>query len=104
MSPSVADLATTAGVLAGDDALITRPEQALGDLEIMLVAYNQLQAAVVQRLSVAVTLDATTQLCGRATRSWLIEEQQRGRTEASRWMNLVAVLPSYDATRAAFTA
>lgn len=102
ISDVVADVVAAADKLRADDRLITSPEAVLGDLEAIFSAITMLQAAVVRRLRDARDIDATTEVCGRSMKRWLVEEQLLAGPEASRWMRLMHTLPAHPLTETAF--
>src|SRR3954451_18466607 len=71
-------------------------------IEALLTVSHQLAALTASFLAAAHTSDATVVECGRATRSWLIEEQYLGPHDASNRMRLAHGLPSAPAAQAAF--
>src|SRR5436305_1213780 len=64
-------------------------------VEELLVAESRLRAAQARWLGVADRREATVAECGRATRSWLIEENRLGAAEAGRRVNLARRLPAH---------
>lgn len=101
-SAAVIDVATAAEKLRADDAVITSGEGMLGDVESIFQTVNVLKAVAVRRLRAAAEVDATVEICGRAPKRWLIEDQQLAGPEASRLTRLVRHLPDYPLTEAAF--
>src|SRR4051794_12013631 len=71
--------------------------------EALITATHQLNALTASVLAAAHTSDATVVECGRATRSWLVEEQYLGPHDASNRMRLAHGLPSAPAAQAAFS-
>jgi hypothetical protein len=69
-------------LLSACTALTTRedywqsPDLVLNELEEILTAQAMLAAAFSQRLRAAMSMDATTDVAGRSTRGWLIEEMR----------------------------
>jgi hypothetical protein len=102
LSDVVADVVAAADKLRADDRLITSPDAVLGDLEAILGAITTLQAAAVRRLRDAWNIDATTEVCGRSMKRWLVEEQLLPGPEASRLMRLMHTLPAHPLTESAF--
>lgn len=100
-SIAVADVATAAGKLATDDAVITDPEILTGDIESLLTSITTLQAVLIHRLRAARDTDATSDLYGRGARRWLVEDQRLSEAEAARLNRLATHLPTYPATQTA---
>src|SRR4051812_3710061 len=71
-------------------------------IEALLTVSHQLAALTASFLAAAETADATVVECGRAPRSWLIEEQYLGPRDASDRMLLARFLPWATAAREAF--
>jgi len=69
----------------------------LGELEQLLVVRHQLDAAINQRLQVIDVAETTITESGRATRSWLIEEQYLSPGEATKRLRVARALPSHPA-------
>jgi hypothetical protein len=67
----------------------------LGELEQMLVVRNQLDAAINQRVQVIDVAETTIAESGRATRSWLVEEQFVSPGEATKRMRVARALPTH---------
>src|SRR4051794_38479930 len=63
-------------------------------VEALLTATNQLHALTASLLAAAHASDATVIECGRAPRSWLVEELHLGPRAASNRMRLAHGLPS----------
>ena len=102
LSDVVADVVAAADKLRADDRLMTSPDAVLCDVEAIFGAITTLQAAAVRRLRDAWNIDATTEVCGRSTKRWLVEEQLLSAPEASRLMRLMHALPAHPLTEAAF--
>src|SRR4051812_42618006 len=78
-----------------DDALVLSAEQALEDVETCLKIETVAHALTTRTLTAVHDLDATTELCGRTTKSWLLEEQLQSKPEAGRRMKFVRFLRYY---------
>ncbi len=101
-SDPVGDVVAAVGKLRADDRLITSPDMLLGDIEALLDAVTTLQAVVVRRLRAADAVDATTEIHGRSTKSWLVEEERLARPEAATLVRLSRRLQPYPLTSAAY--
>jgi Domain of unknown function (DUF222) len=87
-----------------DDALVLSSEQALEDVETCLKIETVAHALTTRTLTAVHDLDATVELCGRTTKSWLLEEQLQSKPEAGRRMKLVRFLRYYPLVKAGYYA
>ena len=104
LSDPVVDVVAAVEKLRADDRLITQPEMLLCDVEALLESITGLQGVLVRRLREAHHADASTELYGRSTKRWLIEDQCLPAAEAARYVRLLHYLPDRTATEAAFDA
>jgi len=102
LTDAVADVVAAAQKLRADDRLIISPEAVLCELEAIFEAITTLHAVAVRRLSEARNLDATSEVCGRSTKGWLVEDMRLAAPEAGRLMRLAVQLPLHPVTRAAY--
>jgi hypothetical protein len=99
-----------AALRAALDVLVGVDPQALGDaalvegVEALVAAEHVLRAVQSGWLAVIDAREATVAECGRATRSWLVEELRVGPVEASRRLRLARSLPGCPLTAAALAA
>ena len=89
---------------AAVDARALSADELLADLEASFALEAKLKAFQASRLECAHAIEATTTLCGRTTRSWLIEEQRLDPGEAARRMRLARGLPDAPTVFAALAA
>lgn len=101
VSDAVVGVITAAEKLRADDRLITSPDAVLCELEAIFEAVTMLQAVAVRRLREARNLDATSEVCGRSTKGWLVEDVRLAAPEAGRLMRLAVHLPFHPITESA---
>jgi hypothetical protein len=102
LSGPVVDVVAAVDKLCADDRLITSGDAQLREVEVIVEAGIGVQVAIVERL---VDLDAqqvTSELCGRGTRRWLVEDLCLSEAEAGRLTRLARDLPARPLTRQAF--
>src|SRR4051795_7226473 len=87
-----------------EDVLVLSPEQALADVETCLEMETVVHALTTRAMTTLDDLDATQTLCGRTTKSWLLEEQHMSKPEAGRRMKLVRFLGYFPKVQAAYHA
>jgi hypothetical protein len=104
VSDPVVDVVAAAEKLRADDRLVTLPVMLLGDVQTLLEVVTTLEAVAVRRLREAWRVDATSELCGRSVKRWLVEEQLVAGARSGRLMRLLHELPGYPMTEAAFDA
>jgi hypothetical protein len=102
LSDPVVDVVAAVDKLCADDRLITSGDAQLRELEAIVDAGVGVQVAIVQRLIDIDTQQVTTQLCGRGTRRWLVEDLCLSEAEAGRLTRLARDLPARPLTRHAF--
>ena len=90
----VAALTSALDELARLDPASCADRELLAATEALLVAESRVRAMQARWLRVLDARDATVAECGRATRSWLIEEASLGPAEASRRVTLARRLDS----------
>jgi hypothetical protein len=98
LSDAVADVVSAADKLCADAQVITDPEMLLGDVEALQDAKAQIDATIAERLRAAEASDATTELYGRGTKRWLVEELLLPGGEASRLVRLARQGKEHPAT------
>jgi hypothetical protein len=102
LSGPVVDVVAAVDKLCADDRLITSGDAQLREVEAIVEAGIGVQVAIVERL---IDLDAqqvTSELCGRGTRRWLVEDLCLSEAEAGRLTRLARDLPARPLTRQAF--
>jgi hypothetical protein len=87
-----------------EDALVLSPEQALAKAETCLEIETVAHALTTRSLKAVHDLDATVALCGRTTKSWLLEDVRLSKPEAGRRMKLVRFLDYFPLVQAAYHA
>jgi hypothetical protein len=87
-----------------DDVLVLSPGQALADAETCLELETIAHALTTRSLKKVYDVDATVELCGRTTKSWLIEEVRLSKPEAGRRIKLVRFLGNFPLVKAAYHA
>ena len=102
LSPAVAEITDTVIRCAPDDGLSLSPERTMGDVEALLDVQTRLRAMTVRRLRDAIRCDGPAKICGRAPKSWLMEELGLSSTDASRLLFLSRFLDAFPVTEAAF--
>src|SRR3954453_20391725 len=85
-----------------EDAVVLCPEQALADASASLDLETVAHALATRCLTTVHELDATAQLCGRTTQSWLVEDRFLSKPEAGRRMKLVRCLGNLPLVKAAY--
>jgi hypothetical protein len=96
-SPQLLQLSAAVEQVLAADPRDVADSHRLGELEQMLTIHNQLDAAINQRLQVVDVDETTVAETGRATRSWLIEEQHINPSEATKRMRVARALPTHPA-------
>jgi hypothetical protein len=104
VSDPIADLCAAVDRLAAQDLHDVPEVLRLAQQEQLMTAIQRLRAVEVQRLEVINAAETTVAECGRATRSWLIEEQLVNPGEASKRMRLARVRGIYPMVDDAFAA
>ena len=104
MTPELAAVNDALDRAAAVDARGLSADELLADLEASFTLEAKLKAVQSSRLVVAHEIEATTELCGRTTRSWLVEEQRLDPVEAGRRMRLARGLPDAPVVFAALAA
>ena len=89
--------------LATDASGLSSGEQ-LADIEVGLALASKVDALLASRLRVAHELEASTEECGRTTKSWLVEEMRLNPGDAARRMRQARGLPEAPMTFAAWAA
>jgi len=102
VSDPVADVVAAVEKLRADDRLITSPGMLLGDAEMLLEAMNGIESVLVRRMREAAQADATSEIHGRGTKAWLVEDLLVAGPRASKLMRLVRALPLHPLTEAAY--
>ena len=103
LSDVVVDVVATVDKLCADDRLITSGDAQLREVEAIVDAGLGVQVAIVQRLIDIDSQQVTSELCGRSTRRWLVEDLCLSEAEAGRLTRLARDLPARPLTRQAFT-
>ena len=88
LSDAVIDVVDAVDKLCADEGVVSDPEMMLGDVEALQDAKSMIDAVLATRLRAAEAVDATTELYGRGTKRWLVEELLISGPEASRLMRL----------------
>jgi len=101
LSSSVVDLRAQVDTLVADDALITSPEQLVGDIEVLLEQHSRISEVIARRVGAAENVDATGAVTGKRMCSWLAEDQLLAKGAAARLRRLGRHLPKFAAVRAA---
>lgn len=101
---ALADAARALGDLAALDPSASSDAALVEATEALLALESRLRFVQARWLRALDVRDATVAECGRATRSWLIEEQRLGPAEATRRMALARRLDSAPAVAAVFGA
>jgi hypothetical protein len=104
LSPAVAELQAAVDQTLAADPRDTAEVHRLGELETLQRLTNQLHYAEVTRLQVIDVAETTIAETGRATRSWLIEEQQLNPGEASKRLRVARALPTHPTMDKVFAA
>jgi hypothetical protein len=94
-SPQLLQLNAAVEQVLAADPRDTDEVHRLGELEQLLTLRNQLDAAINQRLQVIDIGETTVAETGKATRCWLIEEQNVNPGEATKRMRVARALPSH---------
>ena len=102
LSEPVVDVVAAVDKLCADDRLITSGDAQLRELEAMLDAVTALRSVIVRRIAEVDAQNVTSELCGRSTKRWLIEDQYLAVPEAGQLTRLARDLPARPVTRAAF--
>ena len=102
LSEPVVDVVAAVDKLRADDRLITSGDAQLRELEAIVDASVGLQAAIVERLIDIDGQQVTSELCGRGTKRWLVEDLCLSEAEAGRLTRLARELPARPLTRQAF--
>jgi hypothetical protein len=102
--PGLKALAEAFAAAATVDPRALSTEQQLAGLEQLLGLGAQLHAVQARWLAAAHDTDATVEVCGRSTRSWLVEEMRLNPGEAARRMRLAKGLPDAPVLFAALAA
>jgi hypothetical protein len=100
----MSELFSVIDALAGDDVHAIAESALLNRTETLLTARNKLDAEIARSLQATDIREVTTAECGRASRSWLIEEQFLAPEEAGRRLNVARALPFHPILAAAFAA
>ena len=87
-----------------EDALVLSAEQALAAAEAGLELETVAHAWTTRAIKTVDDLAATTELCGRTTKSWLIEDEHVSLPAAGRRMKLVRFLDAFPLVKAAYHA
>jgi hypothetical protein len=102
LSGPVLDVVAAVDKLCADDRLITCGGTQMREVEAIVDAGIGVQAAIVQRLIDIDSQQVTTELCGRGTRRWLVEDLCLSEAEAGRLTRLARDQPARPLTRQAF--
>ncbi len=94
-SPQLLQLTAAAEQVVAADPRDVGEVHRLGELEALLTIRNQVDAAINQRLQVIDICETTVAEAGKATRSWLIEEQNVNPGEATKRMRVARALPTH---------
>jgi hypothetical protein len=100
LSDAVVDVVASVDKLCADEQVVTDPEMVLGDIEALLDAKAQIDARIALRLRQAEAHEATTELYGRGTKRWLVEEVLLAGAAASRLVRLARQGREHPATMA----
>lgn len=98
------------GLLSAIDAMAATDAHALPSpvllvgAEELIEARDRIDALLARHLQAMDVTDVTVNECGRATRSWLVEEMRRSPTDARRMLAAARGMPAYPGLAAAFTA
>ena len=92
-SPATEQLEAAVGALLAEDLRDLPEGHRLGNIERLLELREQLSTAIMHRVQIVDTDETTIVETGRATRSWLIEEQLLNPGEASKIRRLAKALP-----------
>ena len=84
------------------DALVLSQEQALTEVQVCLELETVAHALTTQALTRVDDLDATVELCGRTTKSWLLEDVRMSKPEAGRRMKFLRFLDNFATVKAAY--
>jgi hypothetical protein len=87
-----------------DDFLVLSGEQALADAETCLELETVAHALTTRALVRVEDLNASQELCGRPTKSWLLEDLRMSKPEAGRRMKFVRFLDRFPMVKAAYHA
>ena len=94
-SPQLLQLDAAVKQVLDADPRDTAEAHRLNEAEHLLTLRNKLDAAINQRLQVIDVAETTVAETGRATRSWLIEEQNLNPGEATKRMRVARALPTH---------
>jgi hypothetical protein len=87
-----------------DDSLVLSQQQAITDVQMCLELETVAHALSTRALKAVDDLDATVELCGRTTKSWLLEDVRMSKPEAGRRMKFVRFLDDFPKIKAAYLA
>jgi uncharacterized protein DUF222 len=87
-----------------DDVLVLSGVQALAEAEACLELQTVADALTTRALIRVDDLNVTTELCGRTTKSWLLEDLRMSKPEAGRRMKFVRFLDNFPIVKAAYHA
>jgi len=91
-------------LLAAQDAHALPDETLLRSTEALLSCVDRIDGIVARRMQAMHSRDVTVTECGRKLRNWLIEDQLRSDSEASRRSMVAKALPSRPVLEAALVA
>jgi len=94
-TPQLLQLTAAVEQVLDADPRDTPEAQRLNEAEQLLMLRNRIDGAINQRLQVIDVADTCVAETGRATRSWLIEEQHLNPGEASKRMRVARALPAH---------
>ena len=100
----MSELLSVIDAMASVDAHALPSSVQLVDTEELIQARDRLDAVIARRLQAMDVTEVTVAECGRAIRSWLVEEMYRSPTEAGRMLAAARAMPVYPTLAAAFSA
>jgi hypothetical protein len=102
VSTPLSDLTAAVRSVSAVDVAGLSAMDLVNGLEALLTVESQLRAVQARWLAAAEASDATVDECGRAPRSWLIEDQHLSAGEASRRMRVARGLSAYPQVQSAY--